>query len=122
MAPEFEGPNKELVRSSTRFIRVGDRIIVGKPNDSYTPYIRILLEFQDLFDRFRTSEIYTNPDYFDAGFLNIFNRPIEGGFVGEIKVAANSASLGLPITEEARTKTVELLTQSNPTYRVSSDY
>lgn len=120
MAPEFKGPDNERFRSSTRFIRIGDRIIVGKLNDSNVPYIRILLEFPELFNQFRSNELHTNPDSFDAGYLNVFNRTLEDGFVGEMIVAAKSASLGLPITEKARTQTVELLRQSYPTYKITS--
>lgn len=92
---------------SAKFIRVGDRLFTGAPDDMDTSHSDIcrvdgvVVEMQTLKQQ--------NPTEVDGGMYFVHNN--------EVIVSGSSWSLGIPVkvvAEEARDKTVTLFRQQSP--------
>lgn len=97
-----------------KFVRAGDQVAIGLDNDFKQTH-RDIAEQDGLLPGLRTLVTET-PIEVDAGLLNVYKG--YSGKPGRIIVLHHSSTLGLPATDEARTRSGVILEQLSPGYRV----
>lgn len=105
--PPFNGPVKERDMYSARFIRVKHNIFVSEPDDESINHRELAESEGILGDIEKLKE--THPRDVDAGKIFVYQ--------GEITVAGNSWTLGLPDKiekDEARRRTIMFFEEKSP--------
>ena len=121
MAPEFEGPLTEVNTYSLRFVRIGNRFIVGEQDDLLIAHSVILSPYPELFEQIK-KDADIDPNSYDGGILLISNYSVDKAFQGQIWVTGVSSSLILPKTAKARSFTVEKLKTTYPKYKIKYEF
>jgi len=93
-----------------RVLRVDEELFMGFPNDTTTQFPE-LARTEGIFDRLR-SRVTADPNAGDAAVIYVSANDT-------IEVRERSDSLGLPLTDEARRRTVELVGELSPDHKVS---
>jgi hypothetical protein len=110
--PPYNGPETERNFYFSKFVRVGSRLVVTKPDDLDTSHSK-LAEVEGLIGELK-NVVTKNPDDVDAGIFSV-TRPNK-----EIEIQEDSFTLRLPKTLNARTITCDLFREKSEGYKVTS--
>ncbi len=107
--PKYERPQPESDFCS-KFIRVGDVMVVTLPDDISTLHDS-LAEEEGVLEDVRRKKL-EEPSEVDAGQFSVFR--------GEIRVYGESSKLGLPLCEDARIKSGVIFQTQSPGFEVNA--
>lgn len=110
--PPYSGPSKERGMYDAKFVRVGDKLFTGEPDDNRTSHREIAINDGVSGEVWRLK--LESPSEVDAGKYHVFKD--------EITVDSDSMTLGLPVKSVravARDKTITLFESQSPDYKIN---
>ena len=108
-------PTNEIPLYSCKFIRVKDKIYVTSPNDIDTLH-HTLAETDGINDEL-FKLIRSNPNDVDAGQITVLNNESRK----RVRVSMSSIGYGIPLTDQARVNTAEIIGRLTPGYEIRTE-